>query len=685
MTTDAIVEHFAAKKVSNGYLAKCPAHDDHTASLSIGPADNGGVLLNCFAGCDTSQVVEAAGLKMTDLAPEREKKQIVATYDYTDEAKNLLYQVVRFDPKDFRQRRPDGAGGWTWTLGNVRRVLFGLADLKGQKTVAIVEGEKDALALRTLGIMATTNAGGASGNLKKPKWLDAYTQQLVAAGVTWTIVFPDNDAPGFAHAEAVAASCHAAGLKVKVVRLPGIPAKGDISDYIAAGHVVADLVSLVREAPGYTEQAQTPPPPPPPETVIEELPKHSQAERYALASVLPAEEAIVTYELATTEKGRVKTTLDNVRRVITKSHAWGQFVWYDSFRDRVMIHDKIVREWCDADDVDAAIYLQSAVELDSVTPAQVHAVMDAFCRDFQVRHPVKQWLDGLTWDSTPRVARAFVTYWGVEIDVQMPEDYITSASKNFFVSLVARIYRPGCQCDTMPVFEGNQGIRKSSSLRALAGDFYMVQSDSVTSKDFFQTLQGKWLVEIGEMDAFSRADVTRVKTVISTPTDRYRNSYGRSAADHHRQCVFAGTTNKEDWGNDETGLRRFWPVKCGTIDVDAILRDRDQLFAEAVHLLNSGVDWWTMPARETEDVQSQRQFDHAWTDTIVTSLSGLTETTIAHLLGNILKFEAPQMNRQAQLIVGGILRNAGWVKKNKYRDGRQQKVWIAPHAQEEVF
>ena len=225
------------------HVIRCPAHDDQRASLSVGPGCDGGVLLKCHAGCPTETVLAAAGLTFNDLMRQRfdaddEARRVVATYDYTDERGELLYQVVRYAPKDFRQRRPSGAG-WIWNLGSVRRVLFGLPALQHKQTVYIAEGEKDVLALRSREFAATTSAGGAG------KWHDDYAQQLRGALIDHVVVIPDNDVAGFKHAESVAHSCLAAGLNVKVVKLPGLPAKGDVSDWFHDGHTSEELNALV--------------------------------------------------------------------------------------------------------------------------------------------------------------------------------------------------------------------------------------------------------------------------------------------------------------------------------------------------------------------------------------------------------------------------------------------------------
>lgn len=248
MTTEAIVGHFAAaRRNGSGWMAKCPAHDDTKASLSIAPGTKG-TLLTCHAGCTLDAIAAAAGLAKRDLffddGPKATAPRIVATYDYEDLNHEVLYQAVRMEPKDFRQRRPNSKGGFTWNMKGVSYVLFQLPEWQGQETVYIAEGEKDALKLRQIGLSATTNIGGAG------KWRAEYTAQLVAANVKHVVILPDNDDPGRQHAQQVASCCHAAGLRVHIVHLSGLPAKGDVSDFLAQRQK-ADLLTEVAAAPAF--------------------------------------------------------------------------------------------------------------------------------------------------------------------------------------------------------------------------------------------------------------------------------------------------------------------------------------------------------------------------------------------------------------------------------------------------
>ena len=228
------------KRAGAGYMARCPAHEDRCASLSVAAGEGGRVLLFCQAGCKTADVAAAIGLSLAELMgkardPGGGKAKIVATYDYLDESGALLYQVLRFEPKTFRQRRPNGSG-WEWRLDGVRRVLYRLpqvlAAAKSRETIYICEGEKDVEALERAGCMATCNAGGAG------KWRPQYNEALRGANV---IIVADNDEPGRKHAAAVAAALEgvAAALCVVAAR------EGkDAADHLAAGHGPEEFVRL---------------------------------------------------------------------------------------------------------------------------------------------------------------------------------------------------------------------------------------------------------------------------------------------------------------------------------------------------------------------------------------------------------------------------------------------------------
>jgi hypothetical protein len=226
--------------------AYCPAHDDRRQSLGVALGAEGRVLLCCQAGCTVESIVQTLGLSMSDLfadgAKSNGKPRIVATYDYRDETGLLRFQSVRYEPKDFRQRRPDGNGGWTWNIRGVQRVLYRLPELLQaplEQPVFVVEGEKDVEALRRLGLTATTNAMGAG------KWMKCYNEALRDRRV---VLLPDNDDAGRKHMEDVAKQLHGIAASVVLVELPGPPPKGDVSDWLAAGGTKEQLLQLAEAA-----------------------------------------------------------------------------------------------------------------------------------------------------------------------------------------------------------------------------------------------------------------------------------------------------------------------------------------------------------------------------------------------------------------------------------------------------
>lgn len=249
MRTDEIAARFEAKRVGTGWAARCPAHDDRTASLSITEGNEGRTLLKCHAGCDFKSILVAANLKPADCFPTSLKpasgspRRIVATYGYRNEKGELLYESVRYEPKDFRQRAPDGRGGWNWSLKGVRLVLFRLPEVLAAKErglpVVLVEGEKDALTLAAKHFSATCNPMGAG------KWKSEFSEALRGADV---VIIPDNDKPGREHADAVAASLDGVASRVRIVNLPGSwngQSVKDVSDFFAAGAEGADLISMI--------------------------------------------------------------------------------------------------------------------------------------------------------------------------------------------------------------------------------------------------------------------------------------------------------------------------------------------------------------------------------------------------------------------------------------------------------
>jgi predicted P-loop ATPase len=297
----------------------------------------------------------------------------------------------------------------------------------------------------------------------------------------------------------------------------------------------------------------------------------------------------------------------------------------------------------------------------------VRAAVRKVCRH-QAFDPLRDYLDGLQWDGAPRLASWLTTYCGAE-----PSAYVSEVGRRWCISAVARGFKPGVKADCMIVLEGAQGRRKSSALAALAGeDWFSDALPQMGDKDASSYLRGKWIIEVAELEAM-RSQMDAIKAFISRQVENYRPVYGREEVSEPRRCIFAGSTNKDDWQRDETGGRRFWPVKVGSIDVDAIARDRVQLWAEAVHLYRAGERWW-LEGEEADQAQAEvaeRRPDDPWRADIARVVEGRAEVTTKEVLHelHVLPVDmTPQLSKRvAQELVA-----LGWVRDGRVTTGQMK-------------
>ncbi|MFO1455707.1 MAG: virulence-associated E family protein [Steroidobacteraceae bacterium] len=280
--------------------------------------------------------------------------------------------------------------------------------------------------------------------------------------------------------------------------------------------------------------------------------------------------------------------------------------------------------WTDDDDVALQAWLQER-DIDARVRSTVADSVVMVAKD-QTCDPVADYLEALEWDGTERLNRWLRFYLGAD----QREDYLSAVGRCFCISAVARALEPGCQADHLIVLEGPQGIGKSRSARILARRRQWFAGDlpDLHSKDAPLQLAGKWIVELGELAAVRRAELERVKAFITQPVDVYRPPYGRRTVSVPRHSVFIATTNEAEYLRDKTGNRRFWPVRCGRIDLEALERDVDQLWAEAVHAYQHREAWHltgdALAAAERE--QSER--------VLVTELEARVADYLERLAGN---------------------------------------------------
>jgi putative DNA primase/helicase len=280
--------------------------------------------------------------------------------------------------------------------------------------------------------------------------------------------------------------------------------------------------------------------------------------------------------------------------------------------------------WADDDDAAFQVWLQErGIGVRSRGTIAAPVALDAKERP---HHPVLEYLNRTRWDGTPRLDTWLMGY----LDCQGPPDYLRAVGRAWMISAVARVREPGCQADHVLVLEGPQGAGKSRTARTLAvqPEWFAGDLPDLANKDALLQLHGRWIIELGELAAIRRAELERIKGFITQPVDVYRPPYARRALTIPRQCVFIATTNESEYLRDKTGNRRFWPVLVGRIDLDALARDRDQLWAEALAAYESGESWHLTGAvlALAEVQQAERVQRTELEERVASYLDGLTET-----------------------------------------------------------
>lgn len=292
-------------------------------------------------------------------------------------------------------------------------------------------------------------------------------------------------------------------------------------------------------------------------------------------------------------------------------------------------------------------------------------------------HPVRDYLLSTKWDGVERVDSFFPDHLGT---AESP--YYSGAARCLFMGAVRRIFHPGCQMDSMVVLESPQGLGKSKLWETLAGEWYLDQTASIDSVDFFIAMRGKWFVDLGELDQFQKAEITRVKQVITLRNDDYRAKYARDNERKPRQSIFVGGTNSHEWISDHTGGRRFLPIAMGSepVDIPRLAAVRDQLFAEAVHHMQAGdwLDWWKVPDAELQ--QERRMAEDIWTDPIQRYLSESQPAQIQtiEILTIVVKKHMDQCTRADAIRVGKIMHRLGWVYKDFRRGMGKYRAYVPP-------
>lgn len=609
---------------------------------------------------------------------------------WTSEDGHVLFLTARFDKNGKKWFSPwswSTSNGWVSKLWPAPRPLYGLHFLKQhpKKPILVVEGEKSACAARKFAGEHYNIVTWSSGSKAYPKtdWSPVYGKDI--------LIWPDADQPGAEAAQGIAKILHGKAKSIKIIELDhndGWDAADSGFDWDSFVEWARPLAKVYVPEPDPSPKQPDEPPMP---TEADMGPSQAQLNQAVMDiaedKVPPKVDGAhyAKWQSMGLSMNGTKTApqynVDNTLTVLEEYPHLKNLMWYDEFHQRIMTYwmcgdDDPPREWADEDDVRLMRYLQRELGMGKTTKQMVMDAVKLYSRDNSRNEP-KEWMNSLKWDGVHRIHSFFPNYMGC-----VDSDYSQAVSKNFWISMAARIMSPGCKMDNMVILEGKQGAFKSTALKVIGGAWFTEANEHPSSKDFYQILQGALVIEIAEMDSFNKAETETIKRVVSTPSDRFRPPYGKTPQTFPRQCVFVGTTNDKHYLKDVTGARRFWPLTVTDIDLARIKQDREQLFAEAVHRYKEGEAWHKVPKSALDEQEKRRQYD-VWEEPVLNYISGKEYAIIEDICtsGECLGMPLERVNRQVQNRVANILRVLGWENGGTRRVlGRVRRVYepIAP-------
>lgn len=406
-------------------------------------------------------------------------------------------------------------------------------------------------------------------------------------------------------------------------------------------------------------------------------------------------------ELLRNGEGKPRPLLENVLTILRNSQDWRGVLGFNAFSQRVEALKQppgfptdsrtFPRAWDTADDVNTTAKMQRSGVLIASTSTVAQAV-ECVARENSF-HPVRQFLESLQWDGTERLAHWLYACAGAE-----DSEYVRGIASRALIGACARVCCPGTKLDTLPVLIGGQGTLKSTLLRELAvkPDWFTDHLSDISGKDAKLELAGRWIIELSELSAVRKSEVERVKAFLTTQIDCYRPPYGHRVTAVPRQCAFFGTSNDQQILTDPSGARRFWPVLCQRIDIDAIRANVHQLWAEAYFRYKRGDPWWwntdqldALAAREAEKFYEpgprdelieawiraphQRDSELPWND------SRPGRVNVQDILVHALEIPVAQIKQSDSKEVARCLRHTGWVlKQESVGPNRGRRYYISP-------
>lgn len=639
--------------------------------------DKGGDLISLYAAVKNLRQYEAAlelggaptPIKKQDL-PDFSHKALGyprSVHAYTDSENNVVMYTARYDKLDgTKEFFPFTKLNGKWTkkaIPNSRPIynLYALVQ-NPDAPVLVVEGERTCeLARNFITPYVIVSWSGGCQAINKTDWTPLQGRKKI-------LLWPDADKAGIKAMENIAAILSPHTEDLKIIR-PDRNSGWDAADAYQEGWTYDQWKTWAKELVEAYAPIQEPETTPNTPEVIEEcfevkVPKHMVEQLQADINRFKSMGLILNSKL------KPIVNESNILKVLSK---WDKldpdFICFDEFHLKFFTKDK--KEWTEEHFNELLVRLQSDMKLHNLSTTTLQTAISTYAYRNR-KNEVKEFLLSLRWDGVERVDNFFTHCYESQ-----DTPYTRAISRNFWLGLVARILKSGCKLDTMIVLEGPQGIKKSSSLKAIGGQWYAETNLSPDNKDFYVHLQGKALVEIGELSSFDKSQTTSIKQMLSCQIDRFRPPYGKLAQDFPRQCMFVGTTNDDTYLRDSTGNRRFWPIKTPMVHLERIEELREQYFAEAVYRLNRLEEsWWEVPAEEATAQQDERMIDDEWQGYVEAYILNEPYTTIADIATKSkLNIKPQDINRMTQLRIASCLKRAGWERFIR-RDGNNVfKAW----------
>lgn len=661
------------------------------------------------------------------------------SWTYRDQELRLLGMVHRFITSDggkdilpcvYAEHPVTRKREWRWIHFRDPRPLYLPAPLRDGFPVLVIEGEKCADAAHDM-LHATHDVVSWPGGGKavhKVDWSPIAGREVVvwpdADAKTYKVghpkageLKPESEQPGIMCSNKIQDILSGQGCAVRQIDIPApgvMPDGWDIYDLIDEGatleQVLAWLDKLRPVAMVYPaiDDAALPPSPGDQSAQADDedavIPawvtdgpgsESTYTPPQAIAGILPRKQ--LRSMLIMTSNGGIKGCRENVFMVLRHDPRLIGLVALDQFSHLQVKRRKTPwpsepGEWTEGDDFHLGMYLAQEYYLVIASVSEIEKAVAQAAREHAF-NPVVDYMNDChaKWDGIERVACAFTNYWGAADSA-----YMQLIATMFFVGLVKRAFVPGVKHDCAPVFEGGQGEGKSTALAVLGGEWFADTPFRMGDKDGYLSIQGILIYEVAELEQFNRSETTAIKAFMSSLSDRYREPYGRRMKNMPRRTVFAATTNEGEYFKDTTGNRRFWPVEIGRMNIEALRQDRDQLFGEAVHMMQSKARWY--PSREEQDTlitpeQERREISDPWLGRIYEYLHGIGADGNPSMAGVINKVTARELLTRALGIeigklgpakletmrISACMRKLGWTK-DREKTGARERFYQRPVA-----